>query len=257
MNLLLLCLCASACGVGQQSGTYTELVLKGEGIAKKIQSSLAGASGEFNGDTVGPDGRRQPGCFVQLGPALGDKRFDFSLPDRIVDLGYAGQVIYRVNHVKLKSVDVASADGDFVLTAGFAGSDVPLKGSHSVLGDAAVPDIKLDHIKLVIRLKPVVSDGKITYDRPRVEFTADVDNTFIPRFSVMGQTIDVMDTLTNYRHDLCASIQRKIQGALDDPERKAALAKKISDGISGQIGSGNAVAGLRFQGTDLVVQLRK
>jgi hypothetical protein len=111
----------------------------------------------------------------------------------------------------------------------------------------------------VVHLKPVVTrDSEITYDKPRVEFTANVDNTFIPRFALLGQTIDVMDTLTNYRRQLCRSIQQQMQKALDDPARKALLAKKISDGIAGQIvGPSGAIVGLRFQGTDLVVQLRK
>jgi hypothetical protein len=257
-SFLCLCFVANACGAASQGSAPNELVLRGEGIAKQIQTSLAGTTGEFNSDSIGADGKGRAGCFIQLGPALGERRFEFSLPDRVVDLGYAGQIIYRINHVKLKTLDVASTEGNFVLTAAFAASDVALKGSHSALGDAAVPDISLDHMRLIIRLKPVVADGKITYDQPRVEFKADVDNTFIPRFSVMGETIDVMDTLTNYRRDLCTSIQKKIQLALDDPARKAALAKKIEEGIRSQVdGPSGRLVGLRFEGTNLVVQLRK
>ncbi len=252
-----LVLIGCACGSGQTGAT--ELVLRGDAIARQIQSSLAGATGELHCDRVGPDGKRLPGCFVQLGPSLGDKRFEFSLPDRVVDLGYAGQVYYKVDDVRLKTVEVAAATGEFVIRASFTSKDVALKGTHSVLGDAVIPDIKLDKMLLTVHLKPVASDdGRISYDQPKVEFTASVDNTFIPRFSVMGQTIDVVDALTNYRRELCASIQRQLQRALEDPARKEALAKRIQEGIAGQMaGPMRAVVGLRFQGTDLVVKLRR
>lgn len=257
--ILGLCLLASACGSSQQATDSQELVLKGDAIASQIQASLAGTKGEFHSDRITADGKRLPGCFIQLGPMLSDKRFEFSLPDRVIDLGYAGEIVYKINDVRLSSVDVTSAGGEFILGAKFASNDVALKGSHSWLGDAVVPDIKLDNMRLTVHLKPVVTeDGRITYDKPKVEFTADVDNTFIPRFSVMGRTVDVVDALTNYRRDLCYSIQRQMQKALDDPARKASLASKIADGISGQIGGGkSAVLGLRFDGTDLIVRLRR
>ncbi|MFI5385364.1 MAG: hypothetical protein ACHQ50_04500 [Fimbriimonadales bacterium] len=257
--LLSLCACASACGSGQETAAYSELVLKGDAIAKQIQASLAGTKGELHSDKVDSDGTRHPGSFVQLGPQLHDRRFEFSLPDHVVNLGYAGKITYRVNDIRLKAVEMASTAGDFVLKAGFVSNGVAIKGSHSSLGESVVPGIKLDNMLLVVHLKPVVTgEGRITYDEPRVEFTADVDNTFIPRFTLLGHTVDVMDALTHYREDLCSSIQKQIQRALDDPTRKAALAQKISEGVSGQLaGPGGAILGLRFQGTDLVVRLRK
>lgn len=249
----------AAFGCGQEGAPYTEVVLSGNAIAAQIQKSLVGTKAEFHSDRTTKDGRTVPGCFVRFGPSLSDRRFEFSLPDRVVDLGYAGEITYKIDSVKLRSVTVASTGGEFVLSASFFSDGVALKGAHSVLGDAAVPDIELDNMLLVVRLKPLVTaDNKITYDKPRVEFTANVDNTFIPRFNLLGHTIDVVDTLTNYRQELCASIQKQIQRALDDPTRKAALAKKIEDSIAGQIaGPSSPVLGLRFQGADLVVRLRK
>lgn len=254
-----LCFCSIACGSSQEGGPYSELVLRGDAIARQIQTSLQGAKGEFHADHVDQKRVHTPGCFLQLGPSLGDRRFEFSLPDRVVDLGYAGQITYRVNDIRLNSIGVASTDGSFVVAANFDTRGAALKGSHSLLGDLAVPDIRLDHIRLTVWLKPVVTrEGLITYDEPRVRFTADVDNTFIPRFSLLGQTIDIVDSMTSYRRDLCQSIQTQIQRALDDPARKAVLARKLADGISGEItGPKSAVVGLRFQGTDLIVKLRK
>lgn len=251
---LLTCACNST-----RQAAENELVLRGDVIARQIQASLSGTTGEFHCDQIGSDGGRKPGCYLQLGPQLGARRFEFSLPDRVVDLGFGGQLVYKVNRIKLQSVEVRSAVGEFVIAARFLSPDVALKGSHSVLGDAAVPDIKLENMRLTIRLTPQVGAGnKISYERPTVEFKANVDNTFIPRFKVMGKTIDVMDSLTNYRRDLCASIQKQIQLALEDPARKAALAKKIEEGIAGQItGPSSPVIGLRFHGTDLIVKLRR
>jgi hypothetical protein len=256
--ILVAWLSSSACSARSDSPA-TDLVLRGDVIAKQIQASLAGAKGEFRSDRISPDGKRLPGCFIQLGPALGDRRFEFSLPDRIFDLGFAGEIVYKLQPVRLKTVEVTSGTGEFVISVAFDSSGVALKGIHSQLGDAAIPDIKMDRIRLVVRLKPVVTkSGQITYDQPSVRFTADVDNTFIPRFSVLGQTIDVLDALTNYRKDLCHSIEQQMQKALDDPVRKAALGKKIEEGISGQIMSpGSAIVGLRFLGTDLIVSLRR
>ncbi len=248
----------SACGSGQEAMPYTELVLKGDLIAKQIQGSLAGTKGELHADRIDPDGKRHPGSWVQLGPALKDRRFEFSLPDKTVDLGYAGSITYRVNDVRLNTIAMVSAPSEFVLSATFLSDGVAIKGAHNTLGESVVPGIKLDNIRLAIHLKPEVLDGKVSYDEPRVEFTANVDNTFIPRFTVMGYTVDVMDGLTHYRHDLCASVQRQIQLALDDPARKAALGAKIQEGIAGQLAGPNSpVIGLRFQGTDLVVRLRR
>lgn len=250
---------ASACGSTSQSVPIgSEITLRGDAIAREIEKALEGTKGEFHCDRVATGGDRIPGSFLQLGPGLGDRRFDFSVPDRRVDLSYAGAIVYKVNHIRLDKVSVASADGEFVFTAGFKCSDVALKGFHSALGDAAVPDIQLEKMRLTVRLVPVVTpEGRITYDRPRVTFTADVDNTFLPRFELLGRKVDVMDSLTNYRRDLCKSIQQSIQRALDDPARKLALAYKIEQGITGEItGPSSPLLGLRFQGTDLVVRLR-
>lgn len=258
--LLLLGLTVTACESAQQdSGAYTEMVLKGDAIAKQIQTTLQGSKGELHSDRVDEDGTRHPACFIQLGPALKDRRFEFSLPDRVVDLGIAGKVVYKVNDVRLGTIDVETSNSEFVFRAGFTSNGVALKDYHSSLGDAAVPDIKLENILLTIHIKPTVTqDGGISYDQPKVDFTADVDNTFIPRFSLFGKTIDVVDTLTNYRHDLCTAVQKQIQTALDDPVRKAALGKKIQEGIAGRLaGPGSALLGLRFQGADLVVRFRR
>jgi hypothetical protein len=265
MKCALLLLCAITVpygpnlGAGQENVPYTELVLHGDAIAAQIQTSLAGTKGELHADKVDAVGTRHPGCFVQLGPSLGDRRFEFSVPDSVVDLGYAGQIVYKVNDIRLETVGIAASTSEFILSANFMSKGVALKGAHSSLGGAVVPGIILDHMRLVIHLKPVVTtDGKISYDEPRVKFTSDVDNTFIPSFRVMGYTVDVVDAITHYHRDLCASIERQIQRALEDPTRKAALAQKIQDGISGQIaGTTAALVSLRFQGTDLVVRLRK
>ncbi|HVT12385.1 MAG TPA: hypothetical protein VHE55_08970 [Fimbriimonadaceae bacterium] len=259
ITAFLIGLCLFGMGCGQESPSYTELVLHGDAIAAQIQKGLAGTRAEFHADRIGPDGRALPGCFVQFGPSLGDRRFEFSLPDRVVDLGYAGKITYKIDSVKLRSVKVGTSNGEFVLSAAFYSDGVALKGSHSVLGDAAVPDIELENMLLVVKLRPVVTpNNAISYDDPKVEFTTDVDNTFIPRFTLLGHTIDVVDTLTNYRQDLCQSIQRQIQRALDDPARKAALSKKIEESIAGQIAGPNSpILGLKFQGSNLVVRLRK
>ncbi|HWA82333.1 MAG TPA: hypothetical protein VG820_02795 [Fimbriimonadaceae bacterium] len=259
LTAFLIGLCLVGLGCGQESPPYTELTLRGDAVAAQIQKGLAGMKAEFHADRTSPDGHTIPGCFVQFGPSLGDRRFEFSLPDRVVDLGYAGKIMYKIDNVKLRSVRVEASANEFVLTAAFVSDGVTLKGSHSVLGDAAVPDIDLENMRLVVRLKPVVTtDNAISYDDPKVEFTADVDNTFIPRFTLLGHTIDVVDTLTNYRRDLCESIRKQIQRALDDPTRKAALSKKIAESISGQIAGPNSpILGLKFQGSNLVVRLRK
>lgn len=241
----------------QERGDFSEITLRGDAIARHIQNSLQGAKGEFDADRwVG--GKRLPGSYLQLGPALGDRRFEFSVPERTVDLSYAGSIIYRVHHIKLGQVRVSSENGEFVVRASFTTSGVALKGAHSTLGDAAVPDIRLDNMRLIVRLTPVVTpEGRITYDRPAVKFTADVDNTFLPRFNILGRTVDVLDALTNYRRDLCRSIESGIQKALDNPAGKAALAAKIDEGIAGEItGPQSPISSLRFHGTDLVVRLR-
>ncbi|HTQ09112.1 MAG TPA: hypothetical protein VMI31_03490, partial [Fimbriimonadaceae bacterium] len=230
---LLGCLFTLGCA---QEPQYTELTLKGDAIAKQIQFGLAGTKGELHADKVDPDGTRHPGCWIQLGPALHDKRFEFSLPEKKVDLGYAGTITYHVADVRLGVIEVAAKPNEFVLTSTFTSEGVAIKGEHSSLGGAVVPGIKLTNMRLVVHLKPVVVDGSITYDDPRVEFTADVDNTFIPRFSVMGYTVDIIDAMTHYRHDLCLAIQRQIQAGLEDPGRKAALADQIRAGIAGQLG---------------------
>lgn len=263
--LPLLCCLGAACGCtqgfqgGQDSaGKGSELRLRGDAIARQIEATLHGTQGEFNADQV-VNGRRVPGSFIQLGPALGDRRFEFSVPDRVVDLSYAGKIYYRVDHIRLDQIHVRTADGQFVFDSTFRTGSVALKGSHSVLGDAAVPDIRLQNIHLQVRLVPVVlSTGKITYESPKVTFTADVDNTFLPRFELLDNTVDVMDAVTNYRWDLCRSIQTAIQSALDDPVRKAALAAKIQEGIAGELtGPKSPIASLRFEGTDLLVMLRR
>ena len=252
-------MCACSSGHAQEPAPFTELTLHGDMIAKQVETSLQGTQCELHADKVDEDGTRHPRSFVQLGPSLSDKRFDFSVPDYVTDLGYAGQITYRVSDIRLKTIEMAAVANEFVISASFVSHGVALKGEHSTLGDAVIPGIKLDDMHLAIHLKPIVTqDGKITYDEPRVEFTADVDNTFIPRFTVLGHTVDVVDSLTHYRREFCSAIQKQIKKALDDPARKAALADKIQQGIAGQFGgSSNAILGLRFQGTDLVVKLRR
>ena len=258
---LALVACVTACtsSQAQESAGYTELVLHGDMIAHQIQASLAGTKGELRSDKVDPDGTRHPGSFVQFGPGMKDKRFEFSLPDKRIDLGYAGQITYRVNDIKLDTVDMYSTTREFIITASFISNGVALKGSHSALGESVVPGIKLQNMQLAIHLIPIVTpEGKISYSEPHVTFAADVDNTFIPRFSVLGRSVDIVDSLTHYRHDLCETVQTQIQKALDDPARKEALSEKIQEGIAGRLsGPSSAVLSLKFQGTDLVVRLRR
>src|SRR5947207_2387519 len=79
LGALLLPILAAACDQGTPG--YVEMVLPGDGVAKQIEVSLEGTSGEFCCDKIDRDGKRIPGCRIQLGPALSSKRFEFSLPD--------------------------------------------------------------------------------------------------------------------------------------------------------------------------------
>src|SRR5690349_13279366 len=108
----------------------SEITIPGTAIAQQIQLSLVDLKAELHADRIGNDGKRIPGSFLQLGHRLGDRRFEFSVPDREVDLGYAGKIIYRVHDVRLQSVKVSTVQGEFIFDAAFFSKGVALKGSH-------------------------------------------------------------------------------------------------------------------------------
>lgn len=230
----------------------TELRLSGPAIANQLAVLLEGSKAHLNADEKG-----KPGCYVQFGGGPSAKRFQFSLPNRVRDLGYAGDITYKINDVNLDKLTVEATAQQFILTATFESKDVELKGSHTWLGDAGVPDIELDRMVLQIKLKPIATkDGSISYTSPEVSFSARVDNTLAPRFRILGNTIDIMDTLTNYRNDLCRAIQQQVLTALDRPERKEALAKQVTAAIASQTNDTSRIQSLRWEGTDLLVSLR-
>ena len=243
----MLAIIVSALGCGQAPPAGQELVLRGPALARSLSEALQGTTARFD----------STGCWVHLRGAFGEQNFSFALPDRVRDLGYAGEIRYRIRDINLKDLRVTASDRDFIITAAFESNGVELKGVHSLLGDAAVPDVELDNMVLSVMLRPVITgSGSISYEQPRVDFKADVDNTFVPRFAISGRTIDVMDTLTNYRRDLCRSIEVQIQKALDSPERKAALARKIGEVVASST-KASPVAGLQFRGSDLIVRLKR
>ncbi len=235
--------------LGLRSKGSTEFKVSGNAIAVQLTQLLAGTKAHFNSDRKG-----RPGCYLLIGAADPARRFEFSLPDRVKDLGFAGQIIYRIRDINLSTIKVVADERAFTLIASFESEGVELKGSHSRLGDAAVPDIELNNMQLRIKLIPVATaGGSISYESPEVSFSADVDNTFVPRFRLLGKTIDIMDTLTNYRNQLCRSVQAQIQHALNESSRKEALARQVALAI----GPGSSrVETLRWEGTDLIVVLR-
>lgn len=244
--MILPILLALGCGRGES----VELRMSGPAVAAQLQSLLAGSKAHFNADEGA-----NAGCYVQFGNGSSVKRFEFSLPNRVKDLGIAGTITYKINDINLDDLQVSATAQKFVIAARFESRGVELKGLHSMLGDAGVPDIELDDMRLQISLKPITTrDGSITYDDPQVSFTAKVDNTLAPRFSILDHTIDIMDTLTNYRDDICHSIQTQVQRALDKTDRKAALAKLIGSAIGN--GSQSRIESLRWEGTDLIVKMR-
>lgn len=227
-------------------------------IVEKIQATFKGVQVFVGEDRVDPKGKPIPGSAIVFGPALGNKRVEFSVPAQTRDLGWLGQIKYVPNGISVRDYSVRATEREYEVTLYFASSGPALKGSHSWLGDAGAPDIDLKAAHVIVRMRPsVAEETRIYFQNPEVAFWADVQTQGLT-WNVMGRKVDLLDSVTGYRDQIKEAIEAQLAHALAGPNARTLLSQKVQEFLQQQAARfGAKVSRIQLDGTELVLTLRR
>lgn len=233
-----------------------EVALYGDVIAQHMQQALFGTKMSVRSDYSNAKGAAAKGGRVEFGPELGARSFAFSVPTHSLDLGWFGEVTYRIANIELTDWTIKAEGPDFVIDSRFRGSGPQFIGRHSTLGRSVVPDVYFDSMKLRVKLRPVVlRNGTPSYTDPRVEFTAKMRSEAVT-FSAFGHEFDLLDMVTGYRDKVLAIVRAKVRECLDSQEKKVALGAFLMKAMNERAQELKMrIVGMRFEGTTLRIAL--
>ena len=149
------------------------------------------------------------------------------MPEKKIDLGYAGAIVYRLNSLRMASCHCKEEGGDLVFAATLKSDGPTLKGSHTALGNRLVPDVGMKkNMLLTIRLTPAIDkNGRPIYQNARASFTSEVSSS-LGELSIGSEHVDLLDEVTGYRKSICQGIGDEITKSLRSPELQASIAKQ-------------------------------
>jgi len=226
-------------------------------IVKRIKSIFGEVSLQLGPDSLGADGKTVPGCSIQFGASLANKRVAFSVPQKSVSLGIAGTMTYAPNGIFIRNTSVRTTKKEYEVVLYFDSNGPALKGTHSWLGDGGAPDISLEHAHVIVRMKPTTKDGKIHFDKPVAMFYADMKTEGLS-FNLLGRPVDLVQSATGYRQQIKTAIETQLVAALDGSGARKLLSEKIQDIVSNEAaGFGARVVRLGLSGMDLMITLTK
>jgi hypothetical protein len=191
-----------------------------------------------------------------FGKPFGERSIEFELPDRRVELGRAGTLLYRVGEIRLVDHAIEAAEDAFVVRADFVSDGPAIKGFHDRLGDLGAPDIRLRDMRLVIRMKPGrTPDGRPTYGNIQTRFAAEYDSP-VRRFTIAGRQVDLNDLFVSFDRALQKAISTELDRAFDNDAAREAFAQHLWSSVE-QVTSplGMKPQSAEFQGTSLRVRL--
>jgi hypothetical protein len=226
-------------------------------IVKRIKTIFSEVKLTLGPDLSGLDGKPISGSLLEFGPALNRKKVTFSVPEKRVDLGLLGTLIYSPNGIFIRDTSVRATAKEYEVVLYFASDGPALKGKHSWLGDGGAPDINLDNAHVIVRMRPVARDGKITFQKPTAMFYADMRTEGLS-FNVLGRQVDLVQSATGYRDQIKNAIESQLVAALDGSGARQLLSDRIQDIVQAEAAKFNAkVTGLGLSGMDLAIMLAK
>lgn len=250
-----------------------ELRLEGPEIAKMVQTAFNGTVIRLNRDGIGPKGQPIPASFIQLGPAMQNVRFAFSMPEERYSLGFAGNAIYSVNDINSdanyvvktargpmkmgQTITVIAMPAAYLITLRFedVGTEILGRpdGGLSRMRSSVVPNVEVNNISLQIALYPQTVGNSIAFKPSRVTFFGDIQAQGLANLTIAGHHVDIVDSMTDYKSRLKETIEREVAKLIDRslPQLAANLQHEI---IRRGAGLGVRVTAVRAEGTSIIIR---
>ncbi len=195
--------------------------------------------------------------FIKLSQALGGTETRFTLPEKRINLDCGtfcpdlGTGRFYVQDWNLAQSQVTWQNPHFKLSLSFESTGREIKGFHTgtaTLGDSGIPDAQIDNARLDIYVKPVVSEGRLTYLVASTDFNSSIQAT--GACNVFG--IDICNRLFQYKSELTSQVESEIKAKLND----RALRDHVTNALQlklNQLGIGT-ITQVSVNGENLVIQ---
>jgi hypothetical protein len=227
-------------------------------IATIVNNATQGSQLHLNnlGPKHGSSWHKPNDSYIRLSQTLGGAEYRFNLPEKTIDLDCGilcpdlGTGHLYVQDWNLSRTEVAWQSPQFKLSLFFESNGREIKGFHTgavSLGDNGLPDAQIDNARLDVYVKPVVSNGRLTYLVTSTNFSADIQAT-----GVCNVGVDVCDRIFKYKNELVTQVESQVRTRLNDPALRDRVAAAIQPTLN-QFGIGS-VTKVSVNGDNLIIR---
>lgn len=204
-------------------------------IVAVINNVLPGTQLHLNnfGPKHGKSWHKPNDSFVKLPTALGGMQFGFNVPEGVKDLDCgllcpdAGDAKFYVQDWNLSSAQVGWQSPTFKLSLSMESNGREIKGFHTgsltSLGDNGVPDVEINNARMDVFLRPIASQGRLTYTVTKVDFNASVQAT--GACNIFG--IDICNPLFGYKNTIVSLVEAQVRTRLNDSTLRDRVANAV------------------------------
>lgn len=237
----------------------TEVSLPATLISTLVNNAVQGSQLHLNnfGPKHGNSWHKPNDSYIRLSQPLGGTEHRFNLPEKTVDLDCGtfcpdlGTGRFYVQDWNLQTVQVAWQRPQFKLSLLFESNGREIKGFHTgsvSLGDNGLPDANIDNARLDVLIKPVVLNGRLTYQVVSTDFNANIQAT--GACNVFG--IDICKRFFDYKGELTSQVESQVRSRLNDPALRDRIGTVIQPVLT-QFGIGT-VTKVSVNGDNLVIR---
>lgn len=228
-------------------------------IVTVINNVLPGTQLHLNnfGPKHGKSWHKPNDSFVQLPSALGGNQFGFNVPEGVKDLDCgllcpdAGDAKFYVQDWNLSSAQVGWQSPTFKLSLLMESNGREIKGFHTgalSLGDNGVPDVEINNARMDVYLRPIASNGKLSYNITNVDFNANIQAT--GACNIFG--IDICNPLFGYKNTIVSLVETQVRNRLNDQTLRDRVANSVQP-VLNQFGI-RQITKVSVSGNDLVIR---
>ena len=215
-------------------------------IASAVEYAANGSKISLNnyGNRYGKSWHKANDSYIQTASVLGSDTQRFDIPELIKDLDCGrwcpdmGDGKFYINDWNANNVSVKWQNPYFKISLLFESNGREIKGFHTgsfkTLGDGGMPDVNIDNARLDIYVKPVATNGGLSYRVMNTDFKADIQATGTCRVS----RVDVCNTVFDYKNQIVSEVQNKVTALLNNQSMRVSVAEVIQP-VFNNIGANN------------------
>ncbi|NDJ18202.1 hypothetical protein [Myxacorys almedinensis] len=231
-------------------------------IVPLVNNAIRGTQLHLNnfGPKRGKSWHKPNDSFVRLPQTLGGNEFRFNVPEGVKDLDCGffcpdmGDAKFYVQDWNLNSLQVGWQRPTFKLSLLMESAGREIKGFHTgalaSLGDNGVPDVEINNARMDVFLRPIASNGRLSYAVTQVGFNANIQAT--GACNIFG--VDICNPLFGYKNTIVSLVETQVRARLNDPALQSRVANAVQP-VLNQFGI-RQITKVSVSGDDLIIRHR-